>query len=249
MFGVDDLAIGLGLASGVQKLLGNEFASDEATAARDWSAQENLRNREWQQMMRGTQYQTAVEDMKKAGLNPMLAYHQGGAGTPGGSSGGGASASPSNTGGPDLTTAVQVENIRAQTAKIRQETQNLADENPNIRGIKGIQDQTVALLREQAAQTESYRYLNDEQRKLVNEQIKNAVEQRANIKADTRDTIANAVLRELDYNRARNEAAAQFKYQDYFENVAPFTGELGKLVHSAKEARDAFRKTPAWRRK
>nr|AVQ10171.1 minor capsid protein [Gokushovirinae environmental samples] len=42
-------------------------------------------NRDFQERMRGSQYQTTVKDMAAAGLNPMLSYHMGGAGTPGGS--------------------------------------------------------------------------------------------------------------------------------------------------------------------
>ena len=71
-------------------------ASNQSIAAQtsQMNAAEAQKNRDFQERMRATQYQTAVDDMKAAGLNPMLAYSQGGAGTPSGSVGYAAQASP-----------------------------------------------------------------------------------------------------------------------------------------------------------
>jgi len=80
-----------GVAGGVLGFIGQQQANqknwDISQAANAASAAQAQAQMDFQERMRQTQYQVAIEDMKKAGLNPMLAYTQGGAGVPTGSMG------------------------------------------------------------------------------------------------------------------------------------------------------------------
>jgi len=81
----------------------NQKNWDIAQAANAASAEQAAKQMDFQERMRSTQYQTAVEDMKKSGLNPMLAYSQGGAGTPTGAMGSVSTATMKNALGSGVT--------------------------------------------------------------------------------------------------------------------------------------------------
>jgi len=116
-----------------------------------YNAAEADRNRKWQEEQRKTQYQTAVEDLKAAGLNPMLAYSQGGAKPTSGAQASsvsppkienalGNAANSAATAAQSLNNVMQNKLIQAQINKtdteadnIQADTVNKLDLNPNIK--------------------------------------------------------------------------------------------------------------------
>lgn len=109
----------LGAVAGnvVGGLLGNKGQKD----ANDASAASVQKQMDFQERMSNTSYQRGMEDMRKAGLNPMLAFMKGGASVPSGSVYQAQNEmAPLSASVKDLAPVVaQVENVRANTGLAR----------------------------------------------------------------------------------------------------------------------------------
>lgn len=106
----------------------------------------------FQERMSNTSYQRAIEDMKLAGVNPMLAIGQGGASTPGG-----ASATMQDVMSPAISGAQQARRVDAEMKRARSEllsmrkNQNLLDQQAKKTHFEAqVAENQEFLTREQA---------------------------------------------------------------------------------------------------
>lgn len=206
------------------------WAQRDATSANQASELAAQRSMDFTERMSNTSWQRGTEDMKAAGINPMLAFQQGGATTPGGAQYAGQQPRAVGLGGlTGAVTAAQVDNIEAQTEKTRAETKVVESDviDRDESGEPKNASTYSARLKSYEGQRAWYAAqdlmrraeLTDSQRDLVRQEIRNL---------ETRNQ-----LDKLDIPKAINEAKAQ--ESPYMRHIAPYTGEAGKLINSASE--------------
>jgi hypothetical protein len=216
------ISAGIGAAS---SLLGgnaqNNANSAQANSNRDFQAAQSKQQMDFQERMRATQYQTTVADLKASGLNPMLAYTNGGAGTPAGASGSGAQAQMENVLGKvgnsakeGFLAAQQYENMKMQNFAVEQQGEAAAAD--------------ALLKKDQAAN-----YRADTLDKIQKTSAKGKF-------GNMQDTILNGL--EASANQANTTSALQ-SAQTRRENVLTDLNKLGIAPSSAKAIYNDVKRT------
>lgn len=193
-------AIAPAVIGGIASAWGTHAANQEAKAASQTQMdfqKETLRH----------QYQWGMEDMKKAGLNPILAYKQGGAGSAGGSS-----YTPQNVGSAAVSGA-----STAQSSALATRAQDLQLDNIKAdTALKESQDKTQSALQIQAMAQAGQAQASSA---LMHQQTLNAVH-------DEMAAWANSQIRLKDLDVATAKALQAKADERLFET------ELGKMIRN-----------------
>lgn len=100
-----------------QAQLDRNFQRQEAATNRSYQTEESGRQMAFQERMRNSEWQSGVADMQAAGINPAVAYSQGGATAPMGARGSGAAGSGSRADQQDVITPGVTSALQYQRAK------------------------------------------------------------------------------------------------------------------------------------
>lgn len=136
----------------LEKGIGSIFGKSTADQNYEYERRLQKHDQEFQKEMRATAYQTAVQDMQKAGINPAVALSSGGGDTYGGSSSHGSVAMQTPTSGTmaetmssiinTALTKAQKENIEADTELKNKQSGKTEEEQKAIRTNTRIQEET-----------------------------------------------------------------------------------------------------------
>lgn len=200
----------MGISAGIQNAgnLGNgllfaDMNSDEADAARNFSASQQLQSQWFQRDMRSSAWQATVKDMQAAGINPMLAVSHGAANQTPGAGIGGTAQAHSNAPAFDYYGASAAELNSANAEKAKAEAKEIEARTPthavNIDKMKKDMDVADATIQKLAGET-VHAYASAGQATQQTQNLKEAVPQ---IRAAVTQLRGLTALQDAQYDQVR----------------------------------------------
>lgn len=226
------------------------FNSGEAQVTRDFNSAEAVRQREWVESQTKTSYQRGMEDMRRAGLNPMLASKVGGADTGSGSSASGSNASSGISGGRvasnlqggmlsqsqmDLNSAAKTR-TEAETTKIGAETEEIRARTPTHSAsiAKTYQDIAESKERVEKLMVEVRKVLQEERTsaasaELMSQQTRNLIAEVPRIAAQIGE------LRSRVMSQAQEAASGRAHEQEIVQRTKANLPLIDKMLKEVEE--------------
>ena len=187
------------------------------------NAQQADYNRSFQAQMRATQYQTAVKDMQAAGLNPMLAYQNGGAGNVSGA----VAAPMQNALGQGVSSSFQARQNIAQVKNLDEQNQLIKDD-AFLKRQQALTEVNRSFRESQAATIDRERM--DLDRALGLSQIKLQLSQARNYDSNSALAAQRTLLESYDLSGKRiDDWARRQPIGGYGRAIGTFFGDLGRV--------------------
>lgn len=218
MFTFSPIDLGTMATSVAGGLFENFLGDNKAEKANQFSAQQAAINRDFQERMSNTAYQRGMEDMKKAGLNPILAYQKGPASSPSG-------ATASTSMAPVTPFSSSAVSASTNARRVTAEVENMAETNANLREQnKNLQAQNVL------TQAQTLQASAAARKTVVDTAIASEMLQKAKS--------TSAEQSSVEAYRKSNVGQITTKWREFISDLVPFFGTARQSAETADRLRN-----------